>query len=360
MPYLTFTGKPSAGTITVAASDASGESKRAAKYVCDGTSDQSQIQAAIDALPSVGGVVQLSEGTFTVSASIQLNSGTILRGAGRGRWESDTGTTIALANGVNDNVIELSASTVTHVEISHLNVSGNKANNTSGNGISLDRTGLVSSFACRDLIKDVVVLEAAVFGVLILKPSGTGGGAADLIDVLVHDAGDDGFRVQGSDTFATHCIALGCGGDGWQFASGGANAQISNCKSDSCDGWGFNVSGSPRIKFFGVEALNNAFGGITINQDDCTLSGALLIDNGRNGSPDPGLNIQSGCQGLVATGMTITEIQGDSRMSVGVQVDSGATDILVQGMVKNYVTAYYNASSAGSTVNNSGLVDGDA
>jgi hypothetical protein len=36
----------------VAANDASGPSKATASYSCDGTSDEVEIQAAIDALPS--------------------------------------------------------------------------------------------------------------------------------------------------------------------------------------------------------------------------------------------------------------------------------------------------------------------
>jgi len=39
-------------------------------YVCDGVSDDTEIQAAIDALPSGGGRVLLSEGTFLISDSI--------------------------------------------------------------------------------------------------------------------------------------------------------------------------------------------------------------------------------------------------------------------------------------------------
>jgi len=53
-------------TFVVAASDSSAASKAQADYVCDGTADYVQIQAAIDALPAGGGRVVLSEGTFTL------------------------------------------------------------------------------------------------------------------------------------------------------------------------------------------------------------------------------------------------------------------------------------------------------
>ena len=53
-------------SLFVAASDATANGIKNADYVCDGVDDQVQIQAAIDALPAAGGVVQLSGGTFIV------------------------------------------------------------------------------------------------------------------------------------------------------------------------------------------------------------------------------------------------------------------------------------------------------
>lgn len=57
-------------TFVVAASDSSAKSKTQADYVCDGTADDVQIQAAIDALPAGGGKVVLMGGTFNLAAGI--------------------------------------------------------------------------------------------------------------------------------------------------------------------------------------------------------------------------------------------------------------------------------------------------
>jgi len=57
-------------TLVVAANDSTAKCKSQADYVCDGTSDDVQIQAAVDALPSGGGKVTLLEGTFTLSNAI--------------------------------------------------------------------------------------------------------------------------------------------------------------------------------------------------------------------------------------------------------------------------------------------------
>lgn len=55
-------------SVTVASSTFSG----GADYVCDGVNDEVQIQAAIDALGSIGGIVQLSPGTFNISVNASL------------------------------------------------------------------------------------------------------------------------------------------------------------------------------------------------------------------------------------------------------------------------------------------------
>lgn len=50
--------------------------------LCDGTADDVQIQAALDAIPSGGGTVFLSSGTFNISASIKIPTGAVLMGNG--------------------------------------------------------------------------------------------------------------------------------------------------------------------------------------------------------------------------------------------------------------------------------------
>ena len=75
-------GDISGATFVVAASDS--VSKEKADYVCDGTADDVQIQAAIDALPSGGGKVQLMEGTFTIDSEILITKDSVsLEGCGQ-------------------------------------------------------------------------------------------------------------------------------------------------------------------------------------------------------------------------------------------------------------------------------------
>ncbi|ABN56606.1 APHP domain protein [Methanoculleus marisnigri JR1] len=73
-------------TTIVAASDSSAADKAAAAYVCDGVNDHVEIQAALNALPSSGGVVLLSSGTYNCAGIIAPKAGSTLKGEG----ESET------------------------------------------------------------------------------------------------------------------------------------------------------------------------------------------------------------------------------------------------------------------------------
>ncbi len=71
-------------TYVVAASDAPAHVKAQADYVCDGTADQVEIQAALNALPAGGGTARLSEGTFTITDTLTPSSHNHLQGSGAG------------------------------------------------------------------------------------------------------------------------------------------------------------------------------------------------------------------------------------------------------------------------------------
>ncbi len=72
-------------TFKVAASNASVSSIAQADYVCDGAADHTEINNAITAASAAGGgIVSLSEGTFTCSARITNRTGVTIRGQGMG------------------------------------------------------------------------------------------------------------------------------------------------------------------------------------------------------------------------------------------------------------------------------------
>ncbi len=91
--------------LLVAAYDASDVAKQQADFVCDGAADDVEIEAARDALPSSGGVIQLSAGTFSIADRIDLNSADVhLRGVGRA-----TTLQVAAGMGVTLDTVRLTA-----------------------------------------------------------------------------------------------------------------------------------------------------------------------------------------------------------------------------------------------------------
>ncbi len=117
----------SGGTIVVAASDS--YNKSGAAYICDGTDDDVEIQAAIDSLPVGGGKVVLLEGIYTISATVTVDKPCNIKGAGLGI------TIIYLDDTSNVDVFTIPTGQV-DVTIRDLTIDANHANNaTDGNGI---------------------------------------------------------------------------------------------------------------------------------------------------------------------------------------------------------------------------------
>ncbi|ACL17649.1 PKD domain containing protein [Methanosphaerula palustris E1-9c] len=81
-----------AASVLVAASDSSASARSAADYRCDGSSDQVQINQALDRLAGSGGVVNLAAGTFHCDNFIYVPGAITLTGQGEG------GTTIEMIN----------------------------------------------------------------------------------------------------------------------------------------------------------------------------------------------------------------------------------------------------------------------
>ena len=111
-------------TYIVAASDS--KNRASADYYCDGTADNVQIQAALDALPDTGGEVVLLDGTFNIVTTIDYNDFQKISGTG-------TATILKLTAGSNTNILknvdQLNGNSGT--VLSDFKIDGNKANNVS-------------------------------------------------------------------------------------------------------------------------------------------------------------------------------------------------------------------------------------
>jgi parallel beta-helix repeat protein len=127
--------------LVVAANDASALEKAQADYVCDGTADNVEIQAAITALPAGGGKIILTDGTFNIVVPVVIKSGTLLQGSG---W----GSILKLGAAINSQVIQVnpdSDAITGNIIIRDLQIDGNRTNNT-------DSTNTTEGYA-RALVK---------------------------------------------------------------------------------------------------------------------------------------------------------------------------------------------------------------
>ena len=137
-------------TVVVAASDSSIRGKAGADYVCDGTSDETEINNAVNNLSSVGGKVLLLEGTYTIDGPINLKSNVDLEGQGKS-------TTIDLLTGFSNNIKMISITgNVQDINIKNLKISG-EGKNIGQDGIYLTTaTGEVKDINLKNVeVKDV-------------------------------------------------------------------------------------------------------------------------------------------------------------------------------------------------------------
>jgi len=93
-------GDVSGATFVVAASDS--KNKWQADYIADGTADDVEIQAAINALPTVGGEVHLLEGTYNIASGITISgNNVILSGSGDATHVIGIGSAGSIGTGIN-------------------------------------------------------------------------------------------------------------------------------------------------------------------------------------------------------------------------------------------------------------------
>lgn len=121
-----------------------------ADYVVDGTLDNVQIQAALDAVNDAGGgVVRLLKHTFNCGPAITIGNKTTIEGSGVGV------TVVRKNNGANSSVFTNKDTTLGNefIRVKHLTIDQNGDNQTSGGGISFQ--------GFRDSIFEDVVFEKA-------------------------------------------------------------------------------------------------------------------------------------------------------------------------------------------------------
>ncbi|MBN1343938.1 MAG: right-handed parallel beta-helix repeat-containing protein [Phycisphaerae bacterium] len=173
-------------TIVVATKTSSERSRAQADFVGDGQGDQKEINAAVGALPPVGGTVLLMEGTYDIRKVPGKLGGVLIERnnivlAGQG-----TATVLLQAPGQETNVIRIIGEGVGHVTIRDLVVDANRDKNPQGGGdpaISHSRFEFcgIKAFCqepgkagppCHDItVRNCRVLNARSLGIMLEGPN---------------------------------------------------------------------------------------------------------------------------------------------------------------------------------------------
>jgi len=135
------TPRPGPANIFIAAADSSARFKSRADYVCDGTDDHVEIQAAIDSLSEQrgeqfgvsGGTVELSAGSFRLGGSIHCHD-KVVNLVGNGM----SSTELILQDGIHDDVVVVGTGTKQGLpsgRIAQLSINGNGEKQEKGSGI---------------------------------------------------------------------------------------------------------------------------------------------------------------------------------------------------------------------------------
>ncbi len=132
----------SAATSIVATHDSSEHAKAIAQFVCDGSGDQEEINAAVRSLPPAGGMVLLMEGTYDIRRVEGTLGGVIIDRSDVTLAGMGAATRLVLGPGQNTNVVRIIGEGVGGIIIRDLHVDANRDQNTEGTGnpdVSHDR-----------------------------------------------------------------------------------------------------------------------------------------------------------------------------------------------------------------------------
>ena len=284
-------------TKIVAASDS--QNKEKADYVADGTNDEAEIEAAINALPSGGGVVYLLEGTYNIGTTIDIaKSNVSLIGSGKA-------TKLLLGANVDVIVVGDGTNPYEGIVISNLQIDGNRGSLAADNCIEFNQnisksriennwiTGceswainLVGSSGKENnyiLIKGNDIRNSFNFGAIRFAYTGNSivseNNIQDNYDGmwLEYDSGTKNNIVSGNNFYSNNRNGI--------LINGWYNVVTGNT-FDSNGGMGISISLSTGATISGNSIYNNTKEGIYISgnvNSKNTIAGNSIYDNGKDG-----------------------------------------------------------------------------
>ena len=354
-------------TFVVAASDASTRIINQADYIADGTADDVEIQAAIDALPTAGGTVFLSEGTFTLAEGININDNDIAFVGSGYATLIKAGSSVTFTN----SALVRTSGGKSRIRIANLTIDGNKANNTGGadNIRITSASSLVTIENVRSLNSDDVGIsvdaatDVLVTGCYVDSPVTKG------IDVTSDSVSH--VRIEGC-----HILSTGEGGieidDGADyvtvvgniFESAGPSTSYSAIDIHNHSG----LAGPTQVSIIGNTIQGATSNGVVVKH----VSGGSSIPREITIQGNTIAPIITGI-GILVRGSEFVAVQGNSIVSGsrGIQVDTSSKYVTVTGNVARnaefagieldavtYVTVTGNVSvDDGAAVQNHGVLE---
>lgn len=299
----------------------------------DGTADDAQIQEAIDALRQ-GGEVRLLAKTYTLAASIDLDTAIHLHGSGNAyNITASTGTVLAM--GTNDAAI-----TVTDeygAKISDLSITGNS---DTDDGISFESNSSYPKFCT---VENVSIYDVGGSGIYVSAGSNI---VFDRVSVYGNRATavtDTGFRIEGASTIedisVRDCRVYETIDHGFKIENG-TSISIRDSKIDSVD--------DPADTGTGV--------GILIPSGDSTqvsVSDTVIIDSGLYG-----VHINGGTsdiEGYSFKNMQIT-LLGSRATERAIQLDA-TTGSVKRAYFKNIMVSKTGSTQPAYTIEMDSLVE---
>lgn len=219
-------------------------------YVCDGTADNVEIQAALTDLGNAGGgVLYVRAGSYAIAAKLRIKSNVRLIGEDAAKVFFNYGANI------HDTVVENydTVSGNANIWIKNITINGNGSNNNSGYGLHLSTT-------TNCLVERVIVTSSRSHGILI-DGTNSNNVLRDCSATGVVSASSEGIYINNS-----------------------TGSRVERTKSYANPHHGFYIANSSYIVLDNVESYGNAGeGGVFWTTSHSTLSNSRIHDNASTG-----------------------------------------------------------------------------
>lgn len=246
----------------IVGTSASGWTAKDCDYLCDGTDDQVEINTAIQALPDAGGEVIILDGTYNITAKININKSNV---SIRGNGDATVLKKMYNGNFVSDGVIMLDS--INNCTIENLKIDGNRSAYNLTNGCS----SIFLKSSCENNIINSKCINNAVYGIYLSSSSNRNriiGNAGTTNERFIYLNYSDNNTISANNAHSNSRHSI--------YLNNSANNTIigNNCK----DYYGIFFDQSNKNTITG-NICNNGYTGIKIAGNNNTITGNTCNDN---------------------------------------------------------------------------------